>query len=216
MEGLMICIFIIIVLACAIAVFYATIYNKFQEYIIRINEVESMIDTYLRNKYDLINKSIPIIKGNIKSEKEIFGEIVKLRSRKIGNFELYRILTRASNELNELRTEYNDIDNSNEIKKITKQIDDIDIKLLLEGKIKYKEPGYYSNVYDFDINLLKKYQDEYAKIHYDFDSQNKKIISNNKQIEKYSEKSIQDLLNISGVIEYLSKIKDSKASCYYY
>ena len=110
MEGLMICIFIIIVLACAIAVFYATIYNKFQEYIIRINEVESMIDTYLRNKYDLINKSIPIIKGNIKSEKEIFGEIVKLRSRKIGNFELYRILTRASNELNELRTEYNDID----------------------------------------------------------------------------------------------------------
>lgn len=56
--------------------FYATIYNKFQEYIIRINEVESMIDTYLRNKYDLINKSIPIIKGNIKSEKEIFGEIV--------------------------------------------------------------------------------------------------------------------------------------------
>ena len=110
MEGLMICIFIIIVLACAIAVFYATIYNKFQEYIIRINEVESMIDTYLRNKYDLINKSIPIIKGNIKREKEIFGEIVKLRSRKIGNFELYRILTRASNELNELRTEYNDID----------------------------------------------------------------------------------------------------------
>ena len=110
MEGLMICIFIIIVLACAIAVFYATIYNKFQEYIIRINEVESMIDTYLRNKYDLINKSIPIIKGNIKSEKEIFEEIVKLRSRKIGNFELYRILTRASNELNELRTEYNDID----------------------------------------------------------------------------------------------------------
>ena len=110
MEGLMICIFIIIVLACAIAVFYATIYNKFQEYIIRINEVESMIDTYLRNKYDLINKSIPIIKGNIKSEKEIFGEIVKLRSRKIGNFELYRILTKASNELNELRTEYNDID----------------------------------------------------------------------------------------------------------
>ena len=76
MEGLMICIFIIIVLACAIAVFYATIYNKFQEYIIRINEVESMIDTYLRNKYDLINKSIPIIKGNIKSEKEFWSKTI--------------------------------------------------------------------------------------------------------------------------------------------
>lgn len=150
MEGLMICIFIIIVLACAITVFYATIYNKFQEYIIRINEVESMIDTYLRNKYDLINKSIPIIKGNIKSEKEIFGEIVKLRSRKIGNFELYRILTRASNELNELRTEYNDIDNSNEIKKITKQIDDIDIKI--DNAIEY----YNDNITIYN-SLLKKF-----------------------------------------------------------
>ena len=83
MEGLMICIFIIIVLACAIAVFYATIYNKFQEYIIRINEVESMIDTYLRNKYDLINKSIPIIKGNIKSEKENLEKLLSLEVERL-------------------------------------------------------------------------------------------------------------------------------------
>ena len=60
MESLLIIILVIIVIICAMIIFYATIYNKFQEYIIRINEVESMIDTYLRNKYDLINKSIPI------------------------------------------------------------------------------------------------------------------------------------------------------------
>ena len=150
MEGLMICIFIIIVLACAIAVFYATIYNKFQEYIIRINEVESMIDTYLRNKYDLINKSIPIIKGNIKSEKEIFGEIVKLRSRKIGNFELYRILTHASNELNGLKTEFPDIEKSEEVKKILKQIADIDIKV--DNCIDY----YNDNISVYNT-LLKKF-----------------------------------------------------------
>ena len=60
MEGLMICIFIIIVLACAIAVFYATIYNKFQEYIIRINEADVSIDSVLRKRYDLLNKSISI------------------------------------------------------------------------------------------------------------------------------------------------------------
>lgn len=100
MEGLMICIFIIIVLACAIAVFYATIYNKFQEYIIRINEVESMIDTYLRNKYDLINKSIPIIKGNIKSEKEIFGEITKENICIIANRHIH-INTRDKGKLKE-------------------------------------------------------------------------------------------------------------------
>ena len=71
MEGLMICIFVIILLVCIIAIFSATVYNKFQEYIIKINEVESMIDNYLRNKYDLINRCIPIIKSNIDSDKEL-------------------------------------------------------------------------------------------------------------------------------------------------
>ena len=150
MEGLMICIFIIIVLACAIAVFYATIYNKFQEYIIRINEVESMIDTYLRNKYDLINRAIPIVKSNIDKDRNVFEEIVKLRSRKIGNFELYRILTRASNELNGLKTEFPDIEKSEEVKKILKQIADIDIKV--DNCIDY----YNDNISVYNT-LLKKF-----------------------------------------------------------
>ena len=150
MEGLMICIFVIIVLVCVGAVFYASIYNKFQEYIIRINEVESMIDNYLRNKYDLINKCIPIVKGNVKDEKDLFGEIVKLRSRKIGNFELYRILMSASNELNGLRIKYKDIDNSDEIKKICKQIDDIDVKI-------DNATQYYNDNITIYNSLLKKF-----------------------------------------------------------
>ena len=92
MESLLIIVLVIIVIICAIAIFYATIYNKFQDYVIRINEVESIIDNCLRSKYDLINRAIPIVKSNIDKDEEIFGDIVKLRSRKIGNFELYRIL----------------------------------------------------------------------------------------------------------------------------
>ena len=150
MEILLLIIIVIIVLICAVVIFYATVYNKFQDYIIRINEVEALIDTNLRNKYDLINRAIPIVKSNIDKDRNVFEEIVKLRSRKIGNFELYRILTRASNELNELRTEYNDIDNSNEIKKITKQIDDIDIKI--DNAIEY----YNDNITIYN-SLLKKF-----------------------------------------------------------
>ena len=102
MESLMIVILVIIIIVCAISILWAITYNKFQDYIIRINEVESIIDSNLRNKYDLINRAIPIIKTNIddKENKDIFGEIVRLRSRKIGNFELYRVLINASNELN--------------------------------------------------------------------------------------------------------------------
>ena len=59
MEILLLIIIVIIVLICAAVIFYATVYNKFQDYIIRINEVEALMDTNLRNKYDLNNRAIP-------------------------------------------------------------------------------------------------------------------------------------------------------------
>ena len=61
MESLLFIILIIIIVVCVAAIFYAITYNKFQDYIIRINEVESMIDNNLRSNYDLINRAIPII-----------------------------------------------------------------------------------------------------------------------------------------------------------
>lgn len=150
MEGLLIVIFVIIVLICVISIFYATVYNKFQDYIIRINEVESMIDNNLRNKYDLLNRAIPIIKSAIPKDREIFGEVVKLRSRKLGNFELYRVLVRASNEFGALKEEFTDIEKSAEIKKIRNQINEIDLKL-------DNEIDYYNENISIYNSLLKKF-----------------------------------------------------------
>lgn len=150
MEGLLIIIFIVIVVICTISIFYAITYNKFQDYIIRINEVESMIDNNLRNKYDLLNRIIPIIKSTIPKEKNVFEEIVKLRSRKLGNFELYRVLTRTSNELSSLEKEFPDISTSGEIKKIKNQINEIDLKL-------YSQIDYYNENISIYNTLLKKF-----------------------------------------------------------
>ena len=150
MEILLLIMIIIVVLICAMIIFYATVYNKFQDYIIRINEVEALIDTNLRNKYDLINRAIPIVKSNIDRDRNVFEEIVKLRSRKIGNFELYRILTRASLELNSLKSEFPDIEKSEEVKKILKQTMDIDIKV--DNCIDY----YNDNISVYNT-LLKKF-----------------------------------------------------------
>lgn len=150
MEGLLIFVLAVVILVCTGAIFYAKVYNKFQDYIIRINEVESMIDNNLRGKYDLFNRAIPIIKGNINSDKEIFGEIVKLRSRKLGNFELYRVLVRTSNEFGQLKEEYPDIQKSSEIKKILNQVNDIDLEL--DNQIDY----YNDNISIYN-SLLKKF-----------------------------------------------------------
>lgn len=149
----MVVILIIIVLVCVGVIFYATIYNKFQDYIIRINEVESNIDTNLRHKYDSLNRALPIIKGNMKDKndgKEIFGDIVKLRSRKMGNFELYRVLTKTELELNSLREEYPDIEKSDEIKKIIKQVKDLDIDI-------ENEVDYYNDNITIYNSLVKKF-----------------------------------------------------------
>ena len=63
------------IVICVFFIWYITTYNRFQEYIIRINEVESNIDSVLRKRFDLLNKSIGIIKSVVDEEKEIFKNL---------------------------------------------------------------------------------------------------------------------------------------------
>ena len=125
MDLLILILFILIILFCVLSLVYMLMYNKLNDLIIRINEVETNIDTNLRNKYDLINRSISIIKGNTDIENKVFDEIVKLRSRKISNFELERKLTVAYNEFLTIKEKYPDLKNSEELVKITMNIEDI-------------------------------------------------------------------------------------------
>lgn len=131
MDLLVIILLSIIIFVCIIIALYTYLYNKFQDVIIRINEVEATIDTNLRNKYDLLNKSISIIKGNVEIKNDIFDEIVKLRSRKISNFDLDRKLILAFNEFNSLKDKHKELNKSDELNKIEKDINEIDNKLVI-------------------------------------------------------------------------------------
>lgn len=148
---------IIVILICTIIIIYSTIYNKFQSYIIRINEAEGKIDNILRNKYDLLNRVIAIIKGNIKIEDEIFEEIVKLRSRKISNFDLDRKLVTATNEFLAIREKHKEELQSDEIKKIYKSLLDID-GTLTSLKEYYNEniTAYNKLIRIFPTNIVAK------------------------------------------------------------
>ena len=63
MNVLFITILFLVIIICIFTVFFILIYNNFQDSIIRINEVEGKIDECLRKKYDLLNRSVTIIKG---------------------------------------------------------------------------------------------------------------------------------------------------------
>lgn len=131
MDALLLYFIITLIIICIFIVIYALTYNKFSDISIRIDEAEANIDTILRNKYDSLNRAIAIIRGNVEIDEEMFEEIVKLRSRKISNFELDRKLIESTNEFFELKEKHRELyDNSDELKKIVKIIKDSDEKLL--------------------------------------------------------------------------------------
>lgn len=92
-------ILLIIIGVGLLLIWYINIYNSFQNNIIRINEAESFIDTTLRKRFDLLNRSIEIIKSNIKDE-EVLTIINELKKEKLSNFDLDRKLYDAINEFN--------------------------------------------------------------------------------------------------------------------
>lgn len=92
---------VILIVACVLAIGYIYIYNYFQTFIIRLNEAEAFIDTTLRKRFDLLNKSINVIKSNLDSknkEEKVLDCIIQLRSKKLSNFDLDRQLYEGINE----------------------------------------------------------------------------------------------------------------------
>ncbi len=106
-----------LILISIILMLFANIYNNFQALLIKINESEANIDTTLRKRYDLINKTIGIIKNN-KEIEEPLDLIEKLRSKKISNFELDRKLYDAINEVNNTLDKYPELKNLETIIKL--------------------------------------------------------------------------------------------------
>ena len=83
MVALIIVLLILITVSVCLVVFVTT-YNHFQDFIIRINEAEESIDGVLRKRFDLLNKSIGIIKANTKEE-DVLSIVKDLKSISIHN-----------------------------------------------------------------------------------------------------------------------------------
>ena len=109
---------LLVIVVCLVLIILVATYNHFQDYIIRINEANENIDSVLRKRFDLLNKSISIIKANIKTDEEILKDIINLRSKKISNFELDRSLYNAINEFHFIKEKYTNLQSNEEFIKI--------------------------------------------------------------------------------------------------
>ena len=102
-------------------------YNSYQNYIIRINEVETKIDSILRKKFDLVAKSIEVIETYAGSK--VLEEITNLKNAKISNFDLDRKLTEAIIKFESFKDKYEDLETNEVFIKTEMQINETNIDL---------------------------------------------------------------------------------------
>lgn len=109
---------IFIIIICSILIWFFATYNVYQSFTIRINEAENFIDNTLRKRFDLLNKSVSIIKSHTKKKEKVLESITKLKSTKLSNFELDRKLYDAINEFNKYKEENEKLSNNENFIKI--------------------------------------------------------------------------------------------------
>ena len=122
--------FIIIVLILSILITYIILYNSINDKIIRINEAENRIDNNLRDKYDTLNRAATLIKSKIKVKEDTFKDLLKLKLRKLSNFELDRTLITIHDEFISIYEKNKELRESDEIYKAYKQLELIDEELV--------------------------------------------------------------------------------------
>ncbi len=162
MNIFIICISIFII-GCILILLLATTYNRFQNYIIRINESEANIDATLRKRFDLLNKSIDIIKANIKTEDDIFNTIIKLRSRKLSNFDLDRQLYEGIKEFNKYKEEYPDLKKSEVFTHIDISLNESEAEIVAFRK-------YYNDIITDYNRLVKSFPSNLVALFFKFKS----------------------------------------------
>ena len=168
MNNFLIILFVLIALTLTTLIYYIYLYNQINESIIRIEEAESRIDNNLRDKYDLLNRSISLIRNKIDLPQDSFKEIIKLSARKISNFDLDRVLVKSYNEFLSIYEKNSKLRESDEIYKVSRQLEIINEELLtLRNYYNANITNYNKMIKKFPTNIVAKIKKYKEKPFYD-------------------------------------------------
>lgn len=161
---LWIIILIILVVIFALFLIVNIIYNKFQDFIIKINEVEGKIDDTLRDKYDDLLKINNIVKEKINTDKEIIDDLENIKTDEKSSFEIHRLLKESFNKLDFIKKQYKEVNTSEDINKLFFEINEMDeslnayIKYYNENIVEYNK---YIRKFPFNIiGIVLKYKEK--------------------------------------------------------
>ena len=153
-------ILIIIIVISILASICTIISNKFQLTIIKIDKAEEDINIYLDKKKELLNRTVPIIKKELKTKE--FLENLNDYNEELNNFEKHNLLKNIYNELFKTLDEHEKLLKSDSLVKILEELNDNEEDIV--GAIKY----YNDSVVEFNqlvvsfpsllIALIKRYK----------------------------------------------------------
>ena len=150
-----------LIIFCFILILLATTYNKFQVFTIRINEAETNIDTVLRKRFDLLNKSIDVIKANTNTEDEVLSSIEDLKSKKLSNFELDRRLYDSIKEFSKYKELYSNLKNNESFVKIDVELSESEAEIVAFRK-------YYNDIITDYNKMVKSFPSNIVALAFSF------------------------------------------------
>lgn len=168
---------LITIIILLIIIWIASTYNHFQDYLIRIGEAEENIDATLRKRFDLLNKSISIIKNIADETSDIsLGGLTELRSKKLNNFELDRALYESINEFNSYKDKFSNLKDDEDIIKISISLSSSEIEMVASRKY-YNDviTDYNKIIKTFPSNLVGKFSKLKEKNYFGNDKENVKL-----------------------------------------
>ncbi len=168
----------VFIVLCIFFIWYISTFNKFQTYIIRINEAEANIDSVLRKRFDLLNKSITVIKSSIEFESETLESITNLRSKKLSNFALDRELYEYINEFHTIRDQHESLKESESFTKIDLSITESESEIIALRKY-YNDiiTEYNKLVRSFPSNIVASFSKFKEKTYFDGKNMNDDILN---------------------------------------
>ena len=169
---------IILILICLLAIVYIFFYNRLQDFKLRIDESEAILDESLRNKYDIIVEIKNLINKVAKNNKINFKDIDKLKKEEISNFDLDRKLSDYMNLIDQICNDYKSVQQS---KELNEKLDDIK---RIDEKITSAKSYYNKNISEcnelvrkFPSNIVAKFHNIKIKNFFDNKDMNDEIIN---------------------------------------
>ena len=93
---------VIIIIFCLVSIFFLSKGEAITILIYKTGICENDMSDRLKNKEDLIIRSINIIVRQLKLDIKIFDEVKNIKSSKLNNYEIDKLLSKAHNEINKI------------------------------------------------------------------------------------------------------------------